>query len=334
MTVDSLSARTRVAIVIPVYNAESYLVRCLNSILAQTYQNWVAICVDDGSTDRSLEILRQYQQKDARIVVLAQANQGVSAARNVALDYLYRQCQDRFDAICFVDSDDYATPDMLSIYTSIYEQKAVDLVSVAFHSDSFCFDAKKRRFDEGYLTGADWLRMIYRVNRFRRNQCAGGYSFRNFYSKRLLTDVRFPQNRDICEDEYFNFEVALKDPKIYRLNKCVYIYCDNASSLSKDSGFSYALIKGRELALLRLIELGPEKRNKLYTQYLSIVLAGFIRLFIELWRKRKAYKELSTVDRIPNLVHVMKLMTFNHELPKRNLFVFLIYSLILKAQRS
>lgn len=95
-----------ISVIIPVYNVEQYLRRCLDSVVAQTYQNLEIICVDDGSVDHSGKICDQYAARDARIKVIHQENQGLSAARNRGLDAA------EGEYIAFVDSDDYILEDM------------------------------------------------------------------------------------------------------------------------------------------------------------------------------------------------------------------------------
>ena len=97
-----------VSIIIPCYNSGKYISECLNSILAQTYSEWEAICVNDGSTDNTMEFLNQYVMSDNRYKVVSQLNSGVSAARNKAL------CICRGEYICCVDSDDIVEPNFLS----------------------------------------------------------------------------------------------------------------------------------------------------------------------------------------------------------------------------
>ena len=81
-----MKASPVVSVIIPVYNVEKYLPRCLDSVLGQSFRDIEVICIDDGSTDSSSEILRSYAQKDARIRIISQENRGVSAARNAGLD--------------------------------------------------------------------------------------------------------------------------------------------------------------------------------------------------------------------------------------------------------
>lgn len=90
-----------ISIIIPAYNAEKEIVRCIDSILNQTYNCFEIIIIDDGSTDRTLEICKKYAEKDVRILVKSQENKGVSATRNLGLNL------SRGKYICFVDADDY-----------------------------------------------------------------------------------------------------------------------------------------------------------------------------------------------------------------------------------
>lgn len=90
-----------ISVIVPVYNAEKYLKTCLDSLISQTYTNFEVLCVDDGSTDHSLDILRFYEKKDNRIKVFIQENAGPAAARNKALQYASG------NYISFVDADDY-----------------------------------------------------------------------------------------------------------------------------------------------------------------------------------------------------------------------------------
>ena len=94
-----------VSVIIPVYNVEKYLRRCLNSVIDQEYKNIEIILVNDGSTDNSLEIAISYKEKDKRIKVFSQENQGLSAARNMGLD------KSHGEYITFIDSDDYVSKD-------------------------------------------------------------------------------------------------------------------------------------------------------------------------------------------------------------------------------
>ena len=90
-----------VSIILPIYNAEKYLERCLESIITQTYANIEIILINDGSTDNSINIIKEYAIKDSRIIIIDKENEGVSVARNIGI------LKARGKYICFVDADDY-----------------------------------------------------------------------------------------------------------------------------------------------------------------------------------------------------------------------------------
>ena len=111
-----------ISIIMPVYNAEKYLNRSIESIMNQTYNNIEIILVNDGSTDNSLEICTSYQEKDNRIKLINQANKGVSFARNKGID------EATGDYIMFIDSDDYVEKNMIEDMVSKITEDDIDLV--------------------------------------------------------------------------------------------------------------------------------------------------------------------------------------------------------------
>lgn len=116
-----------VSIIIPVYNAEKFLKRCLDSLKAQTFGDWEAICVDDGSSDSSGKILDGYAEHDDRFRVLHKSNGGVSLARNDAL----RMVSGEF--LIFVDSDDFLHPQTLEICIHMARRDRSDLVAYTYN---------------------------------------------------------------------------------------------------------------------------------------------------------------------------------------------------------
>ena len=114
------------SIVIPVYNTAPYLRDCLNSVLCQTFSDWEAVCVNDGSTDESESILHEYEASDQRIHVLSQANSGLSAARNAAMQ------QAKGEWLLFLDSDDSLVSD--EVLSSLLRQtehcEGADLIAL------------------------------------------------------------------------------------------------------------------------------------------------------------------------------------------------------------
>ena len=115
-----------VSVIIPVYNVEKYLSKCLDSIVNQTYNNLQIILVNDGTKDNSLEICQNYQNKDSRIQVINKENGGLSSARNKGLEYAEgKYC-------LFVDSDDYVELDLIESAVSKMEEVNADMVVFGF----------------------------------------------------------------------------------------------------------------------------------------------------------------------------------------------------------
>lgn len=112
-------AQPLVSVLIPVYNVEEYLERCLDSVLNQSLTRIEVICVNDGSTDKSLEILKKYQENDSRVIIVNKENGGLPSARNAGIE------RARGEYVGFVDSDDYVQPDMFEkLYNTAKKEKS------------------------------------------------------------------------------------------------------------------------------------------------------------------------------------------------------------------
>ncbi|AWI33745.1 glycosyltransferase family 2 protein [Helicobacter apodemus] len=114
--------KSKVAIIIPVYNVEQYLRQCLDSLLSQTLKSLQILCVNDGSTDKSLNILEEYANKDKRIQILNKENGGQGSARNLGIAYVNAEC------VYFVDSDDWLEIDALEKFYTLLQKSNADIV--------------------------------------------------------------------------------------------------------------------------------------------------------------------------------------------------------------
>ena len=121
----------KISVIIPVYNVEKYLDICLDTVLAQTFKDFEAVCINDGSTDNSLNILEHYQKFDKRIKIIQTENKGLSHARNKGIK------EAKGEYITFVDSDDYISEICLeSMNKNLDEQKADFLYSNIIQTDN------------------------------------------------------------------------------------------------------------------------------------------------------------------------------------------------------
>ncbi len=117
-----------ISIIVPVYNQEKYLSRCLDSILNQTYKNLEIVCIDDKSTDASAEIIKRYADKDSRVVYYRNTGKGVSSARNYGIE------KAKGDYIGFVDSDDFIQPQMYEFMLRAIVENDCEMVACGYES--------------------------------------------------------------------------------------------------------------------------------------------------------------------------------------------------------
>ena len=176
------------SIIIPVYNVAPYLRECLDSVLAQTYPDWEAICVNDGSTDASGAILDEYAAKDSRFKVVHQPNAGVSVARSAALEMA------RGEWVTFIDSDDTVNPDWLGQAVALMSD-AVDLVRLRPIGITGWGTAKTP-----VLCGRDAARWAWTVF------SGYGYLWLCFVRRTLIGGLRFRLNVYPKEDMLFLIE--------------------------------------------------------------------------------------------------------------------------------
>lgn len=187
----------KLSIIIPVYNVSAYLGECLESLLAQTFTDFEALCVDDGSTDGSGEILKSFSQRDSRIKVFVQENKGVSAARNVGLENA------KGEWIGFLDADD-------TIETDWFEKmmrQAKEGVDIVHAHSSYCFGGIRETKEVSHSV-------------FLRD----GWSFLNLIRREALDNIRYDESLRFKEDIIFFTTLALKTDRILGVNEKGYNY--------------------------------------------------------------------------------------------------------------
>ena len=216
-----------ISIIVPVYNVEKYLTRCIDSILNQTFTDFELILVDDGSTDKSGVICDKYSKIDSRIKVIHSKNEGAAQARNYGLDI----AKGKF--IGFVDSDDYINRDMYQIlYENINKyncdicvcghQSFQDKVKVSFEDSKeeiIEFD-NKLALKNYFLDYEDNERVMYTI------------MWDKLYRRELFKNLRFPKGK-ICEDGYVIYKLLYNSKKIIYINKILYYYLQRSDSISK-----------------------------------------------------------------------------------------------------
>lgn len=220
-----------ISIIVPVYNSEKTLNRCVDSILKQTFRNWELLLIDDGSIDRSGEICDEYAIKDQRIKVFHKENGGVSSARNVGLDNV------KGEWITFGDSDDEILNNTFALYDRIInEHNEIDLISCGYLIYYKSGSLKKISCEKAIISKDKKAHLLNCEENgyygFLWNKC-----FRTSIAKRN----RFDETISYCEDHLYTYQYLLQCQCAYFLPNIVYKYYVNDMEV-KSKGHSKRLL--------------------------------------------------------------------------------------------
>ena len=227
----------KVSVIIPVYNVEKYISKCLNSVVNQTYKNIEIVIVDDGSKDNSGVIVDNFASNDKRVVVLHKENAGVSAARNDGL----RKSTGEY--VVFVDSDDYLELDFIEYYISIIVDTNADVVCGLKH---FSIWNRTQSSDFNY-SGIDRVKAMRYIYLEKINVAV----WNKIYSKELILNsgVEFDESIWYGEGMLFNIEIFQAAENIVVSNKMVYHQIFNPDSAMRDFNLNSNLCGLRSLNL-------------------------------------------------------------------------------------
>ena len=224
----SHSEKPLVSVIVPVYNIEKYIGRCIESIRSQTYADLEIILVDDGSTDSSGTICDEYAGKDSRIKVIHQKNGGVSSARNRGLDAATG------DYIGFVDGDDYIDRRMYANLISKFLRDDVDIAITGFAVESTPGNFIRHCTEEGeiVLSRSEQLTCLMK-NRLYSCSCCD-----KLFRRELLENIRFDCKITNYEDYLFLYQVMKRSSRAVFSSELSYYYCSNSASATT-SKFSH-----------------------------------------------------------------------------------------------
>ena len=252
-----------ISVIIPVYNTERYLRRCLDSIANQTYRDWEALCVNDGSTDGSRAILQEYADRDGRFTIIDKPNGGVSDARNVGMDAA------RGEYINFVDSDDLIHPQTFEIAHTLAKRDGSDIVTwykdpyfrpalfvrkaLGLPIDNALPRGLKRRFNMnnlgGYPTNDPLAHAVQGSGRGIAHPIKRFYPVMHLLRREVVKDVKFITHLRF-EDFPWWSEVLLLNPRVTITQLPLYYYFPNFNSFdlgAKRSQKMESWIRGMEL---------------------------------------------------------------------------------------
>ena len=213
-----------VSMIVPVYNSEKTLSRCIDSILNQTYRDFELILLNDGSTDTSGEICDAYAKRDSRVRVVHKENTGVSDTRNRRIDLA------RGEYLQFLDSDDWITPDATALFVRTATEQQCDMVISQFYRVIGEHVSQKGAIDEDGLMD----RSTYANHMMQKPaDFYYGVLWNKFYKRSIITEHRLRRDQSIswCEDFMFNLEYVRHTQTIYAMKVPVYYYVKTKGSL-------------------------------------------------------------------------------------------------------
>ena len=214
-----------VSVIVPVFNNEKYINKCIESIINQTYKNLEIILIDDGSYDSSGKICDLYSELDNRIMVKHIENGGVSNARNVGLDIATGKY------VSFIDSDDYVEKNMFENLIDIFENENLDIIVFNLLYE----DLLERPIKINNCKNTIIERDKFPYEMFH-NPCVKGFACNKIYKKSIINqyNIRFDNKIKVLEDDKFNYQIFKSNDflKIKYINDIYYHYVQSASNVS------------------------------------------------------------------------------------------------------
>ena len=233
-----MQSHPEVSIIVPLYNAEKYIARCLDSLLSQTFENIEVVIINDGSTDDSREICEEFSHRDSRIKIFDMSNSGVSAARNKGISYC------RGEWILFVDSDDAIDHNTVEVLLELQKRQNVDTVVYSFIFE-FKDSEKAHKLPNQSINVCDLLQSYITLESADVVLCS---TCNKLYRKSIIVDnnIRFALDLPYGEDFDFNSKYFSYSPELYTTDLVFYHYdCGVPNSGVKKVRENYDVIINR-----------------------------------------------------------------------------------------
>ncbi len=246
-----------VSVIIPIYNVEKYVKRCIDSVLAQTYENLEIILVDDGSIDSSSSICNEYALKDSRILIIHKPNGGLSSARNAALDVF------KGDYVTFVDGDDVVGERYVEALLELVEKYNVELSQIMFRivSEKESEILPKGNVYECLYTQKEALRDMMGQKHVTNSACY------KLYARRLFDEIRYPLNT-YFEDVAVTYKILFMVDSVAYSSEVLYDYIKREGSItrSKFSPKIMACIYYAEEMISAILKKYPDLYKECYAR--------------------------------------------------------------------
>lgn len=302
-----------ISVIVPVYNVEKYIEKCIDSILIQSYSNLEIILIDDGSTDTSGEICERFKHKDSRIIVIHKENGGLSDARNSGID------KATGEYITFIDSDDYISKDYIQYLYNILKETNSD---ISICNPVYVYENANNLYDEGNLDkniimeidSVEALKVMLYQNYYDTS------AWGKLYKIKLFKDIRYPVGK-LFEDMGTTYKVFLQSTKIVFSSVEKYYYLQRNNSISNDK-FNYKKLDYLEFAeeIYTYIEKNiPQIRNAAASRVISVSC----NVLLQLPQQCTEYKELKR-KLYGKIKSIRKNLIFDKNVRKKNKVIILL----------
>ena len=306
-----------ISVIIPIHNSEATIARCLDSIKAQLYSDYEVLMIDDGSSDNSYEICKEYEEKYKRFRLFAYSNHGVSWARNQGIKL------SKGEYIMFVDSDDTINHHMLTDMIEHSSNAEIVISGINMYSNTLRKTIKKFREKEGMYSIDEYINML---SEGKMNPFFGGPYGKLFDSSIIKShNILFNEGQTLAEDFCFNLDVLHYVNKAYLINDCLYNYyvegsattltSYNYNKLSNENFWEQETLTYRKYwGLLNDCNLYHRDiiKYQLWTMYISKVNQNtndsLIKRYREIISKWQSHKGISQIRSIENLAIKQKMI--------------------------
>lgn len=243
------------SIVVPIFNVEKYLPKCLDSILNQSFTNFELILVNDGSTDNSKSICESYEKMDSRILLLNKDNGGLSSARNYGIDKAIG------NFICFIDSDDWLVENSLNELIETIISSNADIL-IAGH---YVVGDNNHILETNTIDETITLNRVEGLSLILEDKKLHSYAWDKIYKTSLFKTIRYPEGRNF-EDIATTYKLFNISNKIIQINKAYYNYYRRAGSISLLSSTDLKKIYKNKLDIFKAFI----ERSKFTTCYIEL----------------------------------------------------------------
>lgn len=286
----------RVSIIIPVFNAETYLSKCVDSVLDQSFSDWELILVDDGSRDRSGVICDEYEKKDARIIVFHKENGGVSSARNTGL------AKAKGEWITFIDADDYIDKDYLSGIDGCSSDICIkSCLFLNNGEESVRQDLPLRDCNYTHKFGVRLFFSKYiALSKISTPWC-------KFFRRRVIDNVTFEEGINIGEDSIFVLNCLKNCNSVQVINKGKYYYNENLAGDVK----KYSLTVYDAVRILDSFIDAYSKAPVLNFSYMHNTIKYFKSLCVDDYKEHsEIWKSSPKISKYSNSIFYAKICVF------------------------